>query len=134
VKVKTALNHFQIVPLSDHKPPQQPKPERITPPKLTTHDKLVEALLEIDRLQRQLEITEGERNISREETAAAKHQLVDACQFKDRCLADNIEFFETGLRYGVWENRIQMRRRISRLKGAQDFQGSWDYSDGDSNK
>jgi len=114
----------QIIPLTDHKPQQQPKPKRIPAPKLTTHDKLIEAQIEIDRLQRDLEMIEGERNISREETKAAKRQLVDVVQFKNAFINSDIEFFETGLDHGIWENRIQMRRRISRGKGARDYQGS----------
>jgi len=68
------------------------------------------------------------------ELKAKTRQFIEVTQFKDRCNADNIEFFETGLAYGIWENRIQMRRRISRLKGAMDWEGSWDYPDEDSGK
>jgi len=120
----SAPNVSQIVPLSNQKPQQQPKPKRITPPKLTTHDKLVEAQIEIERLQRDLEMVEGERDISKEETKAAKRLLVDICQFKDRCFNDNIEWLETGLTQGIWtDNRIQLRRRVSRNKGARDYRG-----------
>jgi len=117
-------NPTQIVPLSNQKPQQQTKPKRIPAPKLTTHDKLIEAQIEIDRLQRDLEIVEGERNIAEEETRAAKRQLIDITQFKNAFINSDIEFFETGLDHGIWENRIQMRRRISRGKGARDYQGS----------
>jgi len=131
----SAQNISQIVPLSERKPRKQHKPKHLVSPKLTTGEKLLEAQIEIDRIQRDLEITLGERDIAREETKAAKRQLVDICQFKDRCLSDNIEWLETGLNHGIWtDNRIQLRRRVSRNKGARDYKGFGDYPDGDNSK
>jgi len=108
-----AQNISQIVPLSDYNPRKRRMPKHFDPPRYTTSDRLIKAQCEIERLH--IELSSRDNDI---------RQWIDRCKTKYRCLNDEIEFLETGLNYGVWENRIQMRLRISRLKGAQDYQGS----------
>jgi len=100
----------QIVPLSKSK---RPSLKLVQSSLQTTAEKLIQAESEIDRLNRQLESRNSEI-----------HRLLSRCERKNVRIEDDIEFFETGLELGVWENRVQMRRRISRLKGARDYKGS----------
>ncbi len=125
MEIKTVPDLSQIVPLT------QPKPQRLrqelrlkATPKLTTAEKLTEARIEIDQLKRDLEMREGELAQLKMSHESTDRQWIDRCRAKDRCLQAEVEFLETGLKYGIWENRIQMKRRISQLKGARDFQGS----------
>lgn len=77
---------------------------------------------------------EGELAQLKMSSEFTNRQWIEKCQLKDRCLQAEIEFLETGLRYGIWENRIQMKRRISHLKGARDFRGSIDGVERESSK
>ena len=135
MEIKTAPNLSQIIPLT------QPKPQRLrqelrlkASPKLTTAEKLTEARIEIDQLKRDLEMREGELAQLKMSTESTNRQWIERCRAKDRCLNDEVEFLETGLRHGIWENRIQMKRRISHLKGARDFQGSIEGVERESSK
>jgi len=50
-------------------------------------------------------------------------RLRDQIRFKDRVLQDEIDMWTLGLGRGEWETVGQVTRRISRLKGARDYQG-----------
>lgn len=102
----------QIVPLSDRGLTR--KARRLLPVHNISYvDKLLQTQAEMDRLKRDLGYKDSEIR-----------RLLDRCHRKDIRLDDEIEFLETGLEFDAWENRIQMRRRISRLKGARDYKGT----------
>lgn len=120
----SAQDNSQIVPLSGQKPRKQPKPKHLVPPRLTTNEKLVEAQCEIERIQRELLMREGEIYRLKEKCESIDCQWIYQCRAKDRCLNAEVEYLKTGLNHGIWESRIQMKRRISQLCSWGSINGS----------